>query len=131
MTDRLTAAEFNRQKGGEPRRHKYGAKPVVMDGIRFDSQLEARRWGELVTLERAGEITDLRRQVPIPLWGRDDALRTETGLQMRYVADFQYRDTRLGGALVVEDAKGFRPDVYKLKLAILKAQGIEITEVTK
>ena len=43
------------------RPQKYGAEPVVVEGIRFDSTVEAARWGELLLRERAGEITHLHR----------------------------------------------------------------------
>ena len=39
---------------------KYHAQPVEIDGVRFDSQKEARRYSELRLLERAGEIKDLQ-----------------------------------------------------------------------
>ena len=53
-------------------RPKYRAVPTVIDGIRFASKAEARRYGELRLLEQAGEIRDLVRQprfalyVPLP-----------------------------------------------------------------
>lgn len=127
--DRMTVDQLRAaQKGAEDRRRVRGTQPVVVDGTRFASSKEAQRWRDLRLLERSGQITDLQRQVPIPLWGRDDAIRTATGLQMQYVADFTYRDKRLGGALVIEDAKGYPTDVFKIKRAILAAQGVEITE---
>lgn len=50
-----------------PKRPKFGNRKTVVDGLTFDSAAEARRWGELRLLERAGEIRDLRRQVRYPL----------------------------------------------------------------
>ena len=44
------------------RRHKYGAVPVEVDGIRFASKREANRYGELLMLARAREIWDLTLQ---------------------------------------------------------------------
>ena len=46
---------------------KYGAIKTVLDGIKFDSKAEARRWAELRLLERAGQIHDLQRQVKLEL----------------------------------------------------------------
>lgn len=106
-----------------------GTQKTVVDGIKFDSKREAKRWSELQLLERAGEISNLQRQVPFPLFGRDDPIQTPTGRQMRYIADFVYTDNRLSGATVVEDAKGWATDVYKIKKAILAAQGVEVKEV--
>ena len=44
------------------RRAKYGNTKVKVDGITFDSKAEARRYGELKLLERAGEITSMELQ---------------------------------------------------------------------
>ena len=46
---------------------KYGNKKTQFAGLTFDSKAEARRYGELQVLERAGRIFNLRRQVPIEL----------------------------------------------------------------
>lgn len=98
---------------------KYRNKPVEVDGIRFDSKREAQRWHELQLEERAGHISNLRRQAKFPLvWNRV--------LICSYVADFVYlRD----GAEVVEDSKGMRTREYTLKKKMmLAAYGIEIKE---
>ena len=104
-----------------------GAIPTEVDGIKFDSRREARRWSELQILQRAGYITDLERQVSIELLGRDDKILTPTGRPMRYVADFRYYDHKLK-ATVIEDAKGHPTDTYKMKEAILAAMGIKVRE---
>ena len=101
------------------------AQPTVVDGIRFHSKREARRWGELLLLQKAGEITDLERQYSVPLIGHKDVLRTPTGRQMKYVADFRYWDVDLE-AFVIEDSKGHETDTFKMKRAILAAMGVEI-----
>lgn len=106
--------------------HKYKAQPVMLDGIRFDSKREARRWSALLLLQRGGVITDLRRQVKFALHGRDGPILTPTGKQAHYVADFVYTEN---GREVVEDAKGHKTADYLLKKAILAAQGIIIREV--
>jgi hypothetical protein len=38
---------------------KYHAIPTEIDGIRFDSKAEARRYGELMLLEMGGVIREL------------------------------------------------------------------------
>jgi hypothetical protein len=111
------------------KRSKYGAKKTVVDGIRFDSIKEARRWTELLLLQGAGEIRNLQRQVPISLQGQNAPILTPTGRQMKYKADFTYEDSRLNWATVIEDAKGYPTPEYKVKRAILAAMGIEVTEV--
>ena len=110
------------------RPHKFGAKRAEVDGIKFSSKREARRWVDLSLLLAAGEIRDLRRQVKIAMIGKADMIRTPTGRVAHYVADFVYWDNRKGFE-VIEDSKGFPTPEYKLKRAILAAQGVTITEV--
>ena len=103
-------------------RSKYGAKPTIVDGIRFSSQAEARRYGHLKMLERAGTIHDLELQPRFPLIVNHVKVAT-------YVADFRYRFFGVS-VPVVEDVKGVQTPVYKLKKKMLLAQdGIIITEV--
>ena len=47
--------------------NKFKAKKVYWNGIRFDSQKEADRYGGLLLLQRAGIISDLQRQVKFTL----------------------------------------------------------------
>lgn len=71
-----------------------------MDTINFDSMAEAKRFGELRLLEKAGQITELKLQ---PRY----ELRANGGRKIgTYVADFRYLDTERGGGVVVEDVKG-------------------------
>lgn len=132
MTDNLTAAQYRAMaaKEGQDKRRVRGTKRTTTpDGITHDSKREAARWTELLQLQAAGEITDLERQVPIDLLGRNAPIMTDSGKRVRaYVADFRYFDIRLG-AWVIEDAKGHATDIYKLKRAILAAQGVPIVEV--
>ena len=103
-------------------RSKYGAKPTIVDGIRFSSQAEARRYGHLKMLERAGTICDLELQPRFTLLVNQVKVAT-------YVADFRYRFPGVS-VPVVEDVKGVQTPVYKLKKKMLLAQdGIIITEV--
>ena len=106
------------------RPHKYGAKPTEVDGIRFASMKEAKRYQELKLLERAGEITALGLQPAYDLVAGED--RTVIGV---YRADFIYFDVRRK-TTVVEDVKGFRTPVYRLKKKFVEAQyGITVREV--
>lgn len=105
-----------------------GTERTVVDGITFASKREARRYGELKLLERAGQITELKLQAPIELLGRNHPVMTDGGKVMTYRADFTYYDIILK-AVVIEDAKGYPTDTYKMKRAILKAMGVEIREV--
>lgn len=129
MTRRMTAAQF-RAEGGRAR-NKYGAERATVDGIAFDSKREANRWLYLRNMERAGEITDLRRQVPIELQGRDGPLLTRTGRKMRITVDFAYVDLREGpaqGLTIYEDAKGAPTRDYEVRKAVAAAQGVEVIE---
>lgn len=98
------------------KRRKYGNTRTERDGIVFDSKKEAGRYAELRMLLAAGEITDLRLQVPYELV---PAMKCggETFRGIRYVADFVYRDSC--GNEVVEDAKGMRTDVYRIKRKLM------------
>lgn len=111
-----------------PKKHKYSAEATTLDGIKFPSKREARRWAELQLLQRGGEVRDLQRQVKYALRGQDGPILTPTGKQAHYIADFVYVDARTGFE-VVEDAKGAKTPEYLLKRAILAAQGVKVTEV--
>lgn len=104
--------------------NKYGNKKVRLpDGTVYDSKKEYKRHMELMLLQRAGEISDLKRQVPYELIPKQDGERAVT-----YVADFVYKDARTGEE-VVEDCKGFKTEVYKLKRKMLRYKyGIKILE---
>ncbi|UWF80614.1 MAG: Protein of unknown function (DUF1064) [Bacteriophage sp.] len=94
-------------------RSKYHAKKTTVDGITFDSKREADRYLVLKGMEEGGAIEDLRRQVHYELIPSFDV----DGRHYRpvcYVADFVYLDKETGEE-VVEDVKGMRTDVYKLK----------------
>lgn len=103
-------------------RNKYGARKVTApDGQVFDSQKEYNRWCNLRLLERAGKITDLKRQIPYELIPKQDGERACT-----YVADFVYYED---GNLVVEDCKGFRTEAYRIKRKLmLLVHNIKIKE---
>ena len=94
---------------------KYRAKKTTFDGIEFDSQAEARRWAHLCLLEKAGEVRNIRRQVPYVL-AQSVKLYGETRARpsVRYVADFVYEDVKWG-RMVVEDVKGMDTPMSRLK----------------
>ena len=103
-----------------PRRNKFNARKVEVDGLKFDSMAEARRWRTLSALEAEGKIAALDRQVRF-------SLRVNGHRIADYVADFVYQH---GGAVVVEDVKGVRTPEYKLKAKLMHAlHGIVVTEI--
>ena len=130
------------------RRNKYGNIPTTVEGITFDSRLEARRYTELRLLERCGEISDLelqRRYELIPAQyevidtGEVYKRGPRKGAPKRrsrcveeaavYIADFVYRDNRTG-EVVVEDTKGRYTKDYVIKRKLMYCiYNIKIKEV--
>lgn len=93
----------------------------------YDSKHEAERARVLRLMAEAGEITDLREQVPyelvpaqwelVPRFGKNgQALKPKRRCVERaiiYIADFVYTDAK--GEEIVEDAKGYKGgEAYKL-----------------
>ena len=128
--------------------NKHGnIKTMTSDGLVFDSIKEARRWGQLLLLQKAGEISNLERQVPyelIPAQYECYPRHSKTGKALKdghkliersvkYVADFKYTETKTGET-VVEDTKGCKQGVayelfvIKRKLMLL-VHGIKVKEV--
>ena len=92
------------------RRHKYGAKRTVVDGIKFDSKGEALRWIMLKHMVRSRQIRNLERQVVITLHAPFYDGVAEIG---HYVADFKYSNHV--GDWIIEDYKGFDTPLSKWK----------------
>lgn len=94
----------------------------------YDSRKEHRRANELRLMQRTGLISNLREQVSyelIPAQRGADGKVLERACN--YIADFVYTDEH--GNTVVEDTKGMRTDVYRIKRKLmLYVHGIRITE---
>ena len=121
--------------------NKYKAIKTCVNGIEFDSRKEARRYQELLLLERAGVILNLRRQVKYELipaqyetverYGKKGQ-RLKDGQKLlekecSYIADFVYEEN---GKTVVEDTKGIKTKDYIIKRKLmLHKYGIKIKEV--
>lgn len=122
----------------EPKTNKYQAQKCEFNGEKFDSRKELQRWLELRLLERNGEIKDLRRQVKfvlIPTQREQDKIGVRGGVvkgktieqECSYFADYTYYQN---GEFVVEDCKGVKTEVYKIKKKLmLYVHGIKIKEV--
>ena len=81
----------------------------------YDSKKEANRAYELKMLERGGIISNLQEQVKFiiqPKFKHNGKAERE----ISYIADFVYAKD---GSQVVEDVKGFKTDVYKIKRKML------------
>jgi len=113
-------------------RSKYRAVRTAVDGITFASKKEAKRYGELRLMEKAGEISWLKIQVPYEI--------EINGIRVcRYIADFVYDElvpdpfthyaSKKIWKPVVEDCKGMKTATYRLKKKLMLAcHGITIKE---
>lgn len=122
-------------------KNKYHSRKISRDGLTFDSLKEYRRYCELALLEKAGQITELKPQVPFELlpaqyetferYGKKGQ-RLKDGSRciekaVIYRADFVYKEN---GKIIVEDTKGFKTKDYILKRKMmLYFHGIKIKEV--
>lgn len=123
---------------------KYLNKKQIVNGIEFQSRKEARRYQDLVLLLNAGQISDLRLQVPyelIPAQKEPPTIGSRGGVKPGktieraciYVADFVYKDEF--GRTVVEDVKGYRGNtgaysIFRIKKKLmLWRHGISVKEV--
>lgn len=99
-----------------PRRSKYGAVPTVVDGVRFASKKEAKRYWELKLLKVKALVLQPEYELVV-----------NGVLICKYRADFAYDGET---HKIVEDVKGVKTAVYKLKKKLMLAiHGIEIQEV--
>lgn len=90
---------------------KYNAKAKIVNGIRFASTKEGERYKQLLLLEKGGVIQNLSLQPKFKISINDAKI-------CNYIADFQYIE---GGKVVVEDVKGIKTPVYKLKKKMFEA----------
>ena len=81
----------------------------------YDSKKESVRANELKLLERAGHISELQEQVSILLQERFK-YNGKWERAIIYIADFVYIKD---GIKIIEDVKGFRTDIFKLKRKML------------
>ena len=117
------------------RGNKYHARRVGG----FDSKKEARRYQELLLLQRAGKISGLQRQVAfelIPAQREPDRRGPRGGVisgktierPVKYVADFVYFD-RLTVEKVIEDTNSVKtPDYIIKRKLMLYLKGYRIKE---
>ena len=108
-------------------KNKYHSRKITRNGITFDSLKEYRRFCELSLLEKAGAITELKRQVKYELIPSQKINGKVVERACAYVADFVYKQN---GQTVVEDTKGFRTKDYIIKRKLmLYIHKIKIREV--
>ena len=119
MSEKMSVEDFRKLisgTGSGPKKSKMNNTRVEVEGKKYDSKREAKRAGELILLQNAGEITALMEQVKFHF--TDES----------YIADFVYMD-RKTGAFIVEDSKGHRTATYVHKRRLmLKYYNIKILE---
>lgn len=111
---------------------KYSNKKTVIGDVSFDSRAEARRWGDLKLMERAGLIAGITLQPSYELAPSvkfTGATRAKPAL--RYVGDFAYTDLKTG-LLVIEDVKGVQTEAFIIKRHLMKSiHGLDVTLVSR
>lgn len=119
--------------------NKYGAKKTQVDGVMFDSKLEAKRFVQLQAMQRAGEITDLEIQ-PNYVLDSMQLLRPlrfhptrqyPDGKTPEITLDYRYRLAETG-QFVLEDTKGRMTADAQLRIAIFEAMyGVDVVILKK
>ena len=96
--------------------NKYNAKKTEFMGYKFDSKWEAERYGQLASMQMAGVVEDLERQVKFDIIVNDHKI-------CKYIADFVYILTHENGKKekIIEDAKGVQTTDFKIKKKLMKA----------
>lgn len=109
----ISVSDFRKFIAKKP--SKYRNKKCEMDGHKFDSQKEMKRYQVLKEELKRGEIKNLFLQVEY-----------ELTKGIKYRSDFVYFR---GPKLIVEDVKGFKTPVYRIKKILMKnLHGIDILE---
>jgi hypothetical protein len=98
--------------------NKYRAKKTKLDGLVFDSRMEADRWAVLRLLEKRGLIRDLSRQARFEIVPKTPRNRAHF-----YTVDFVYYEN---GGMIAEEVKGYPDAGYKLRRALFIARHPEI-----
>lgn len=119
--NRMSAAEFQAyysqdQIKGRKKKSKYNNCRLEVDGMKFDSKKEYNRFNELMLMQSAGLISDLKRQVKFLL-----VEKSATESAAYYVADFTYNE---GCRKIIEDVKSpitKKNPVYILKRKLVKS----------
>ncbi|NOS67961.1 MAG: DUF1064 domain-containing protein [Candidatus Peribacteraceae bacterium] len=100
---------------------RFGNKRVEFAGQKFDSKREADRFIALRELQKEGKISQLELQPVFEI--------VIAGVPVcKYRGDFRYCRA---GAWVVEDVKGIKTEIYRLKKKLMHAVlGIQIQEIS-
>lgn len=118
---RMTAKQY-RENLLKPSQ-KYHAEKVNVNGTIYDSKKEARRGQELEHLERIGAIHNLRKQVRFEVQEGYTNNKGEKIKPIAYIADFVYEQN---GKTIVEDTKGIKTEVFKIKKKLFEKKYPEL-----
>lgn len=94
------------------KRHKYGAKKTNLDGITFDSKMEAEYYQLLKVLQKMKAITELEIHPTFELLEETTLPNGKKIRGIKYKADFQFQKD---GEQIVVDVKGVKTEAFKLK----------------
>ena len=94
------------------KKNKYNAKITIVDGVAFHSKKEAARYRGLKYLQLSGEMECLELQPRFPL-------KVDGVLICTYIADFRYLE-KGQEKRTVEDVKGYKTAIYKLKSKLFR-----------
>lgn len=84
------------------KKSKYNAIPTEVDGFRFDSKMEARRYEQLKSLIKSGEV----KHVDIhPIFWLAPGIKYEADFGVYYS----------NGSIEIEDVKGYETSEFKIK----------------
>jgi hypothetical protein len=92
------------------KQNKYHNEKMIVDGVRYDSKKEYQRHKELILLEKANKIKNLR------FHDKQDTVILQKDPLITYIPDFCYEED---GILIIEDLKGFQTKEFKLKKKML------------
>ena len=125
--------EMRKENKTSEARQKYGNQKTNRGGVTFDSKKEAQRFDDLMALQLAGEIRDLRLQVEFTLQGAYTTVDGRRIRAIRYLADFTYyRRCGDNWEYVVEDvkSKATKTRAYTMKKKLMADRlGLDISEV--
>lgn len=146
--EQIRRTQLKRYERKEPKKQKYNAEKLVINGNEFDSKKEYTRYFELSLMQKNGLISELQRQVKFVLIPTQREILSEVYTRGKhkgtnkigrllekecaYYADFVYLDKN--GNKVVEDTKGCKKGIaYQLyvikRKLMLQLHGIKILEI--
>jgi len=106
----------SQENGQVPVKSKYHSRKVEVDGIKFDSSKEAKRYKELILLQKTGTVLEIELQPSFVL--QEGYKRFGKSIRpITYRADFKvkWKD----GRVQIIDTKGFKTKDYLIKKKIL------------